>query len=359
MNMRRLAISLAVSCSVMLVGGIIMAAAIHSSAGRGDETPLHAAAPAANVRVQTLQARTMEDVLTLTGSIGPWEEVTLSAELSGSIEWQGIDDGELVESGQVLLRIDTQSLQARHEQARSQLKLADQELTRIQALSRNGVSSPQDLDRVQANRDVAASDVRVSEIALSKSVVKAPLTGVADRVYREVGEFVDVGTELVRIVQVDRVKVVVGVPEKDVPRFVVGDTVDIVVDALPERAFSGTIYRIATTAEISTRTFATEIEVANPDGLLRPGMIARAILVRETFPDAIAIPIYAAITLDDRYLVFVESEGKAVARSIEVGFYQSNMVHVTSGLDVGDRLIVVGQRDLRDGQSVRVQPASE
>lgn len=358
MSARRILISIGASACVVALGGIIMAGAIHSGKN-GAEEALPTAARAANVRVHTLTPGLLEDTLTLTGSVAPWEEVTLSAELAGRIEWQGIDDGDMVEAGRELLRIDTESLRARHAQAESQLKLAEQELVRVQALSRNGVSSPQELDRAQANRDVAATDLRVSEIALAKSVVRAPLSGVADPVFHEVGEYVDVGTPLARIVQVDRVKVLVGIPEREVPLFSAGDAIEVTVDALPGEVFSGTIYRIATTAEPSTRTFVTEVEVANAEGLLRPGMIARLKFVRKIYPDAVAVPIYSVITLDDRHIVFVEEGGKALAREIETGFYQGNMVHVTQGLSAGDRLIVVGQRDLRDGQAVVVQPENE
>lgn len=353
MSARRLAISAMASGAVVLLGGIIMAGAIRSGQDAGEGLP-PTAARIANVRVERVEPVLLEDVLVLTGSVTAWEEVTLSAETSGTIEWQGIDDGAVVTSGQELLRIDTESLQARHVQAQAQLNLAEQELSRVQALARNGVTSPQELDRIQVNRDVAASDLRVSEIALSKSVVQAPLDGVADTVFRKAGEFVDVGTGLVRIVQVDRVKVVIGVPEKEVPLFAAGADVAVTVDALPDHTFDGRIYRIATTAESSTRTFATEVEVDNAEGLLRPGMIARVKLVRKTYPDAIAVPIFAVISLDGRHLVFVESDGQAEARPVEVGFYQRNLVHVTHGLSRGDRLIVVGQRDLRDGQAVRV-----
>lgn len=359
MNARRLLISVGASACVVALGGIIMAGAIHSSKSGADTGALPASAPAANVRLVTLAPSVLEDTLMLTGSVAPWEEVTLSAELAGSIEWQGIDDGAPVDAGQELLRIDTESLRARHAQTESQLKLADLELTRVQALSRNGVSSPQELDRAQANQLVAATDLRVSEIALTKSVVKAPLSGIADRVFHEVAEFVDVGAPLARIVQVDRVKVMVGIPEREAPLFSVGNSIDVSVDALPDKTFTGTIYRIATTAEPSTRTFVTEVEVSNAERLLRPGMIARVKLVRNTYPDAIAIPIYSVISLEDRHIVFVEDGGTATARLIELGFYQGTLVHVTSGLSAGDRLIVAGQRDLRDGQAVVVQAANE
>jgi len=356
MNMRRTLTSVAVSAAVVLIGVFVMLGAMRSS----QEAPEPAVADAklTNVRVQVLAPTVLEDTLSLTGSIVAWEEVMLSAEISGSIESQSVEDGDRVEAGQTLIQIDTESLKARHEQAQAQLKLAEQELGRVGSLSRNGVSSPQELDRVQANRDVAASDLKVSEIALTKSIVQSPIPGIADTTFHEVGEFVDVGAPLVRVVQVDRVKAVVGIPEKELPLFHVGDAVDVIVDALPAQAFTGVVYRIATTAEASTRTFATEIEVANPEVVLRPGMIARVKLVRARYPEAIAIPIYTVISLEDRRIVFVEVDGKAVARPIEVGFYQNNMVHVTGGLQAGDRLIVVGQRDLRDGQAVRVQAES-
>jgi membrane fusion protein (multidrug efflux system) len=353
MNMRRTLTSVAVSAAVVLIGVFVMLGAMRSS--QGSPEPAVADAKLTNVRVQVLAPTVLEDSLSLTGSVVAWEEVMLSAEISGRIESQGVEDGDRVEAGQTLIQIDTESLKARHEQAQAQLKLAEQELGRVDSLSRNGVSSPQELDRVQANRDVAASDLKVSEIALAKSIVQSPIPGIADTTFHEVGEFVDVGAPLVRVVQVDRVKVVVGIPEKELPLFHVGDAVDVIVDALPAQSFTGVVYRIATTAEASTRTFATEIEVANSEVVLRPGMIARVKLVRARYPDAIAIPIYTVISLDDRRIVFVEVEGKAVARPIEVGFYQDNMVHVTGGLQAGDRVIVVGQRDLRDGQAIRVQ----
>jgi len=103
-----------------------------------------------------------------------------------------------------------------------------------------------------------------------------------------------------------------------------------------------------------TRTFLTEIEIDNPDGALRPGMIARADMVRNTFRDAIQVPIFAAVLVDDQRYVFVEEEGVARLRPVEAGVIQGNMAQVTKGLSPGEHLIISGQYDVRDGEPVNV-----
>jgi membrane fusion protein, multidrug efflux system len=360
MKRYRVALSLLTSAAIVAAGVTVLLGVAHSNRRSAEVSAVDIqAAKRPNVHVQILEPALLQDTLLLTGSIRAWEEVTLSAETAGRIEWQGVDDGDPVTARQELVRVDTESLRARLDQAQAQFRLTEQELARAQALRKTGVSSSQELDRMQADRDVAASSVRVSEIALSKSVVRAPLDGLADRVFREVGEFVDVGAPLVRVVQVDRVKIVVGVPEKEVPLFAVGDEVVVQVDALPGEEYKGTIFRIATTAELATRTFSTEVAVDNASGRLRPGMIARVRFVRHRYPDAISVPIYSIIARENSRMVFVEEAGKASARPVEVGFYQSDMVHVTAGLHAGDRVIVVGQRDLRDGEEVLVQEVVE
>ena len=93
------------------------------------------------------------------------------------------------------------------------------------------------------------------------------------------------------------------------PHFEVGDRVRILIDAFPNRVFEGDIDQIATTAELSTRTFAAEVGLENEDGLLRPGMLARAIFVRQFYDDAITIPLFAVTTFESGKHVFVEQSG--------------------------------------------------
>ncbi|HIJ64316.1 MAG TPA: efflux RND transporter periplasmic adaptor subunit [Candidatus Hydrogenedentes bacterium] len=311
------------------------------------------------VKVQVLEPKTVRDSVVLTGSIEPWEDITVAAELPGRIEWQGVDEGDAVLAGQELVRIDMAAIQARLDQAKAQYKLSLQELERIQGLAKNGISSPQERDRARASHDVAQAELRTAEIQLAKSAVVAQIDGIVDRLFKEQGEYIDMGAPLLRLVQIDKIKVVVGIPERDVPWFSVGDAVNVAADAFPGQEFNGTIHRIATTADVVTRTFGAEIELENASGLLRPGMITRATLVRQEYPDSVLIPFFAVITREDAQRVFVEENGLARTRPVEVGVAQGGMVQIKEGLSPGDRLIVVGQRDLSDGEPVYVQEVVE
>ena len=148
-------------------------------------------------------------------------------------------------------------------------------------------------------------------------------------------------------------------PERDVAMVSIGDTVFVDLDAYSGRTFEGKVFRIATSAESATRTFATEVELDNADGLLRPGMIARAKFIRKTYENAITVPLFSVLTRNDGRIVFVEEDGVARMHPVEIGFFQGDEVHIVDGLSEGDRLIVLGQRDLRDGDRVAVQSGVE
>jgi len=311
------------------------------------------------VGVRVLDEGRVEEYLHLTGTVQPWEHVTQSAEVSGKIEWLGVDEGDVVAKGDPLVRVNTKSLQAEFDRLEAEYTLADQEFERERRQSNQGISSSQAYDRAEAQRNAARAALRVTEIELAKSETRAQFEGVVDQVHNEAGEFVTMGTPLVRLVQVERVKVVVGLPERDVVAFERGDSVTIQFDAWPERTFTGTLHRIATTADAATRTFPTEIEVSNPDGLLRPGMIARVRLVKTAYPSGIAIPMFSVLTRPEGRFVFVESDGEALMRPVRLGFFQDGQVHVLKGLEDGDRLIVAGHRSLRDGDRVRAEEVFE
>lgn len=353
---------LSVVFCLLIVGvgaGMVAGAVILRGMRRAAQPAQAQAERLTNVKVQILEPVTIQDTVQLSGGVEPWEDVTLSAETAGKIEWLGVEEGDRVVEKQELVKIDTVAIRAKLDQAVARHRLAGQELERQQGMSKEGITSPQALDRAVADRAVAAADLRATRILLDKSEVYAELDGIVDTVFKERGEYIEVGKALVRIVQVDRVKVNVGLPERDTPLINKGDAVEVTLDAFPGRTFNGTLFRIATTAEPTTRTFIAEIQIDNPDGLLRPGMIARAKLVRRTFIDALVIPIFAVITLDDQRFVFVEEGGVARVRPVEIGVFQGASVQVVAGLEAGDRLIVVGQRDLLDGERIIVEEVVE
>jgi membrane fusion protein (multidrug efflux system) len=353
--MKRLALSVFFSGVIIAVGALASVCGYHIRAQRlADQSSKANQDQAVSVKIGIVKPSPMDDRLLLTGVAEPWEDILVSAEATGKIERQAVEEGAAVKAGDVIFHIDTSLIQAQMEQVQAQERLAVQELQRAQSMSTKGIATGQAMDKAKADRDVSAANLRLFQIRLEKSVAAAPLEGVIDKLFKKQNEFVDTGTPLFRLVQVHKLKIKVGIPEREIGCFVQGDKAAVTMDALAGKTFDGTIYKIAPTADPRTLTFPTEIEVANPENAARPGMISRVALVRKRYEEAISIPLFSVLPLDNQRFVFVENEGKARMRQIQTGVIQGNMVQVLSGLSAGDRLIVTGQRDLQDGDTVKV-----
>jgi len=313
------------------------------------------AQPGTNVHVEVIAPAVFEDMLYLTGQALAWEQIDIASEGNGNLEEQKVEVGQAVKKGDVLFHIDTIAIQSDLAQAQARVKLAQQERARAEGLRKSGVASPQLLDQALAEETLASAVLRSLEVRLERSITRAPIDGVISSLHKEFGEYVDFGTPLCEIVQSDRLKVVIPVPERDIARFAVGNSVAIGFDAFPDQQFTGTIYRIQPTADLATRTYPIEIELPNADGQLRPGMTARAAMVRERHNDAITVPLFAIRPMENQYFVVLEKEGTAHLRQITPGKMNGDRVHVLSGLAAGERLIISGQRDLREGAPVVVR----
>jgi membrane fusion protein (multidrug efflux system) len=157
------------------------------------------------------------------------------------------------------------------------------------------------------------------------------------------------------LVDVSQVKITVGVPEMDVKYLKPGLPVPLRVDALGEQVFWGTLDSLAFKADAATKTFRAVVRVPNPDELIRPGMVSRVALLRRDIPEALVSPLHALVDKGGERLVFVEKEGVARARMVQLGVLDGDRIQVTAGLEPGDRLIVSGQKDVEDGTKVVVQ----
>lgn len=350
--MKRFFISMII-CALIVAAGY--AATQVGGALRGQQAPPpdNTAKPA-GIKVHVVQPGPLEDRLVLTGVVQPWEDVRVSAEATGIIEQQDVVEGQEVSAGQELIRVDTSLMQAQLDQALAQQRLASQELQRTETLSSKGITTGQAMDKAQADRDMAEANLRLFKIRIDKSVVKAPFAGIIDTLFKEENEFIDMGTPLFRLVQLHKVKICIGIPEREICCFKKGDAAPVSLDALEGKDFTGVIHKLAPTADASTLTFPCEVEVDNAERLIKPGMIGRVALLRKHYTEAISVPLFAVLSVENQRFVYVESDGKARMRPIETGVIQGNRVQVVQGLTAGERLIVSGQRSLQDGDAVSV-----
>jgi membrane fusion protein (multidrug efflux system) len=193
------------------------------------------------------------------------------------------------------------------------------------------------------------------QIEYERGFLKAPLTGMVNQLFVDEGEFVDKGKPFVDLVNVDKIKINVNVPELDVRYLKVGQKTMVRVDAFPGRELFGVIDFVAYKADPATKTFHVKVIVDNPGHDIRPGMIARVAFLRRVIPDALAAPIFSIVDKGGERILFVEKDGVVQARTISIGAIEGDKVQITKGVQPGDNLIVTGQTEVEEGMKVQVQ----
>lgn len=300
-------------------------------------------------RLEPEQAATME--LQLPGEVEGSKDVVLSSALGGQVERVFVNKGESVNAGQVIARIDSEIYGAQYAQAEAQRDQAQAELVRVESLG--DLASRSQLLQAQTSLKVAAAQVRAAGAQLSRALVKAPFTGVAADVLPSVGEFMSPGSPVARVVQLDPATISLAVADRDVVLLEPGLEVTIKVGASP-RPLTGRIKYVGRAADLRTRSFPVEVEVANPDGLLLPGMIATVAASRPLPEGTVTIPTDWVVSRRVGQGVFTAAEGYAKWTPIELGEVLHDQVIVRSGLERGARVVTAGHRDLVDGDKVIV-----
>jgi len=308
-----------------------------------------------NVEIYPVKPVRFEDYINLPVVVKPSREVNLGLTAGGKVTKIHADKGDRVEKDMVLLETDDTLLKANLEVAEANLEYQKKEFARSEKLFREGSITAAAYDGAELRLAQARHSYEIARKQYEDSVLKAPFSGIVTRRNVEVGDILGPGTPAFRIIDMSRVKVQAGIPEKYIGDFRVGNTVAVKFDAIPGKTFRGRINYISPEADTAVRTFLAEIVVDNPDGLLRAGIMGDARILRKVHENALMIPINAVVETQDGRIVFVvRDDGTAERRSVELGGMTDLMVRVVSGLGENDRVIVKGQHDLVTGEKVNI-----
>ena len=308
-----------------------------------------------NVEVAEVRPEQFLEQIRLTGVALADQDVLVAAEESGMIEEILVEKGARVSAGEPILRIDDDVLQAQVAQARAQAELAQQTWERRKRLWEDDrVGSEIAYLEARFAAEQTAANLEGLEARLARTVIRAPFDGVLDERRVEIGSMVSPGQTVARVVALARVKVAAGVPERYAPDVRTGGRATVYFDVLPGEAFPATIAYVGSSVSPQNRTFLIEIGMANPRSLVKPEMVANVVVDRRSVDDAIVVPQDALVRVEDGYVVFVAEDGVAREREVVVGPSQNNRVVVESGLEAGDRLIVVGHRSVAEGDRLNV-----
>ena len=330
--------------------------------------------------------------LTYTADLIPNQLVNIFSRVDGYIAKIYVDKGDLVKANQLLVEIDHTDYIHAVNQAKANLlsakaKVVQQDagvrnatltLDRMQALIKDQFVSQQDLDTALVNRDAAVAlqdslraQVQQMTVALAQaetnlaySYIRAPFAGYIAERNLDPGAYVSgttaststVSRGILSVHDVDTVRTLIEVVEKDVPLVQIGQRADVRAEAYPNEVFEGRVTRIVQALNRATRTMTVEVDLPNKDHRLKGGMFARVEVLVGKHPQAIQIPLDAVSRLEESQYVYVVKDGKAHQVPVELGALAENRVEVVKGLAGDEQLIVSGKDLVSEGVPVQTQP---
>ncbi len=305
------------------------------------------------ITMELIPAMIMEKI-SLPGIAKPWISLEVVSEIRGKVINKNIIEGRRVNKGDILAIIDKSDYQNSYDSALASHETALSTQKRLKALVKKKFITQSQLDDAVARVKTSKAALENAKLALSRCTIRSPMQGIVDHVYIENGTFLTSGDPVVQILQIDKLKIEVGIPESDVTAVRKLKSFDMTIDALEGKSYTGEYHYLYKTSNSMARLYNLEIRVDNPDGRILPDMFARVKIIKEQDPQGLSVPIYSLVTLNKDIGVYVESQGIVRFRPVHPGFLDGWKTQIPEGLKPGEKVVVVGHRIIEDGEQVNV-----
>lgn len=285
-------------------------------------------------------------------------QVAVVAEVDGRLVELAVDEGDMVEAGQLIGVLDGRN--AKHQIAAAKIKVsgAHSSHERADKLARQALLAAEELEKLQTARDSASAELSSAQWQLARTRVRAPIEGRVTKRHVVAGKWVRTGDAIVDVTDFSMLVARIHVPERDALRLEEGREATLTMQAADDVKFTGRLRRISEVVDAKSGTVEVVIEVAKAPPQVRSGSFVVVRIERERDPAAKWIPREAIVREASGAVVFVLEDGIVHRRSIELGAEQGSRVAVTKGLEPGELVVLAGQGALRDGDDVQLRPVS-
>jgi membrane fusion protein (multidrug efflux system) len=337
------------------------------------------------VEISTVKTGSVVQSIDYNGDIKAETEVKVFSKVPDRISQFFVEEGDAVSKGDKIARIVATTIEQAVKQAEAALLAARSqeanlkvEFERGERLNREDAMSKQQFDAIKTQYESVQAQVEQAQAALASAksqlndaLLTAPISGIIGKKYCETGDMAAPSAPLVSIVKMDRVKIEFDATEEDIGKLATGQKADIKVRAFPDKVFSGKVYRISPVMDPMTRMAEVEVIVDNPKKQLKPGMYAQVEVTTGVLENVIVVPRYSAIestTLEKvrgedqvvkNYYVFIVDSSRAKQCKLNVKYVNHRWLAINSGIEVGDKIVIAGQNNLRDGMAVSVVDEEE
>jgi membrane fusion protein (multidrug efflux system) len=318
---------------------------------KGDGDEKQAAVP---VETQPLKRAEMIAVYSGTAPVEAHEEAIVVAKVGGEVRQIYVEEGDAVQPGQILARLDGDRLRLTLAQTEANLRKLERDYKRTLELADKGLVPKSTAENTKFDLDALRAGYESARLELNYTEIRAPIRGVISLRNVKVGNTIGPNDPTFTVTDLDPLVAYVHVPEKEFRKIAPGQNAEVLVDALGGERFVGTISRISPTVDPQTGTFRARVEVPDTTRRLKPGMFARVNIVYERRQDALQLPRSAILDADGTQSVFVVANGKAEQRSIVTGLSNGGWIEVLEGLQGTEQVVTVGQAGLKTGTLVKV-----
>ena len=302
------------------------------------------------VAVMASQARSVAQVFVAEGQATPDRETSIRAEISGEIEEVFVSKGADLEAGDLIAKFKVNQRVDSLERAEEDLRVARRELENAQALLNRGAATADRVSQARASLAAAEADYATAKQSIDDTQLVAPFAGRLDEMNIDVGEFVNAGTDVARIIDVSPLEVVVQVPQQILSTISVGQPAQ--VRFITGLEVAGKVVFVGASADNETRTFRVEIEVPNDNSAIPSGLSARVTIPTGEAVAHFVSPAILSLDTDGTLGVkIVDGENKVAFHEVEIVRAQNDGIWI-SGLPDAAQIITVGQGFVSDGEEV-------
>lgn len=335
--------------TIIYVAAAVMAVSCGNNNSKTAEQPQAAEVRLPNVTIMAASYKDVPQSDVYTANVEAYAKNNIAPQSPSRIQKIYVEVGDFVRAGQIVAKMDEVSLN------QSKLSMANDSLeySRIKKLYEQGGVSKSDFDAMELKYNVTRSQY---QNLLENTILRSPVSGVITARNYDQGDMYG-GSPIYVVEQITPVKLYVGISEMDYTRVKKNDTVTLTADALPGKTFTGRIARIYPTIDAATHTFTAEVNVANSDRLLRPGMYAR-VTVNFGSNHSIVVPDDCVVKQQGsgvRSVFVLQNDDTVKEIVVTLGRHFGTEYEILSGIAEGDKVVVKGQASLKNGSKVNVQ----
>ena len=335
--------------TIIYVAAAVMAVSCGNNNSKTAEQPQAAEVRLPNVTIMAASYKDVPQSDVYTANVEAYAKNNIAPQSPSRIQKIYVEVGDFVRAGQIVAKMDEVSLN------QSKLSMANDSLeySRIKKLYEQGGVSKSDFDAMELKYNVTRSQYQNLQ---ENTILRSPVSGVITARNYDQGDMYG-GSPIYVVEQITPVKLYVGISEMDYTRVKKNDIVTLTADALPGKTFTGRIARIYPTIDAATHTFTAEVNVANSDRLLRPGMYAR-VTVNFGSNHSIVVPDDCVVKQQGsgvRSVFVLQNDDTVKEIVVTLGRHFGTEYEILSGIAEGDKVVVKGQASLKNGSKVNVQ----